>query len=70
MTIEQLLGMNRVICRRSDQLQYQENMQALSQLREGSKVIFNGTRGPTVGIVTKINYKSVIVLAEDNGMKQ
>ena len=45
-------------------------MQALSQLREGSKVIFNGTRGPTVGIVTKINYKSVIVLAEDNGMKQ
>ena len=70
MTIEQLLEMNRVICRRIDQLQDQKNMQALSQLRVGSKVTFNGPEGPTVGIVTKINRKSVIVLAEDDGMKQ
>jgi len=60
MSIDQLLEMNRVICRRIDQLQDQENMQALSQLRVG----------PKVGIVTKINRKSVIVLAEDDGMKQ
>jgi hypothetical protein len=60
MTIDQLLEMNRVICRRIDQLQDQENMQALSQLRVG----------PKVGIVTKINRKSVIVLAEDDDMKQ
>jgi len=60
MTIEQLLEINKVICRRIDQLQDQENMQALSQLRVG----------PKVGIVTKINRKSVIVLAEDDGMKQ
>ncbi len=70
MTIDQLLELNRVICRRIDQLQDQENMQALSQLRVGSKVTFNGREGPTVGIVTKINRKSVIVLAEDDGMKQ
>jgi len=70
MTIDQLLELNRVICRRIDQLQDQENRQALSQLRVGSKVTFNGREGPTVGIVTKINRKSVIVLAEDDGMKQ
>ena len=70
MTIEQLLEMNRVICRRIDQLQDQKNMQALSQLRVGSKVTFGGREGPKVGIVTKINRKSVIVLAEDDGMKQ
>jgi preprotein translocase subunit YajC len=70
MTIEQLLEMNRVICRRIDQLQDQENRQALSQLRGGSKVTFNGREGPKVGIVTRINRKSVIVLAEDDGMKQ
>ena len=70
MSIDQLLEMNRVICRRIDQLQDQKNMQALSQLRVGSKVTFGGREGPKVGIVTKINRKSVIVLAEDDGMKQ
>jgi preprotein translocase subunit YajC len=70
MSIDQLLEMNRVICRRIDQLQDQENIQALSQLRVGSKVTFGGREGPKVGIVTKINRKSVIVLAEDDGMKQ
>lgn len=45
-------------------------MQALSQLRVGSKVTFNGQEEPKVGIVTKINRKIVIVLAEDDGMKQ
>ena len=70
MTIDQLLELNRVICRRIDQLQDQENRQALSQLRGGSKVTFNGRAGPKVWIVTKINRKSVIVLTEDDGMKQ
>jgi hypothetical protein len=69
MSVDQLLEMNRVICRRIDQLQDQENMQALSQLRVGSKVTLNGREGPEVGIVTKINRKSVIVLADDD-MKQ
>ena len=70
MSIVQLLEMNRIICLRIDQLQDQENIQALSQLRVGLKVIFSGREGPKVGIVTKINRKSVIVLAEDDGMKQ
>jgi preprotein translocase subunit YajC len=69
MTIDQLLELNTVICRRIDQLQDEENMQALSQLRVGLKVVFSGRQGPKVGIVTKINRKSVIVLAEEDGMK-
>jgi hypothetical protein len=60
----------RPVCRRIDELQDQENGQALSQLRVGPKVTFNGRKGPTVGIVTKINRKSVIVLAEEDGLKQ
>ncbi|MFO7528717.1 MAG: hypothetical protein R6W86_07950 [Marinobacter sp.] len=69
MTIDQLLELNRMICRRIDELQDQESLQALSQLRMGLKVTFDGREGPVLGIVTKINRKSVIVLSED-GKKQ
>ena len=69
MNIDQLLELNRYICRRIDELQDQENLQALSQLRVGLKVTFEGRNGPVLGIVTKINRKSVIVLDED-GAKQ
>ena len=65
MSIDQLLELNRYICQRIDELQDQENLQALVQLRVGLKVPFSGRTGATVGIVTKINRKSVIVLAED-----
>jgi preprotein translocase subunit YajC len=65
LTLDQLLELNTFICQRIDELQDQENLQALSQLRVGLKVTFNGRSGPAVGIVTKINRKSVIVLAED-----
>lgn len=65
MSIEQLLELNRVICQRIDELRDQENIQALSQLRVGLKVTFEGREGPVLGIVTKINRKSVIVVAED-----
>ncbi len=69
MSIDQLLELNKVICQRIDELQDRETLQALSQLRVGLKVTFEGREGPVVGIVTKINRKSVIVLAED-GSKQ
>lgn len=69
MSIDQLLELNRYICQRIDELQDQENLQALSQLRVGLTVTFEGRDGPVLGIVTKINRKSVIVLAED-GAKQ
>ena len=69
MSIDQLLELNQHICRRIDELQEQETLQALSQLRVGLKVTFEGREGPVLGIVTKINRKSVIVLGED-GRKQ
>ena len=69
MSIDQLLELNRMICRRIDELQDQENLQALSRLHVGLKVTFESRTGLTMGIVTKINRKSVIVLAE-NGTNQ
>lgn len=68
MSIDQLLELNRLICRRIDQLQDQEIRQALNQLHVGLKVTFDGREGPMLGIVTKINRKSVIVVTES--MKQ
>ncbi|WP_193067684.1 hypothetical protein, partial [Halomonas sp. 3D7M] len=67
--IDQLLELNQYICRRIDELRDRENLQALSQLRVGLKVTFESREGPVLGIVTKINRKSVIVLDED-GRKQ
>lgn len=69
MSIDQLLELNKVICQRIDELQDRERLQVLSQLRIGLKVTFEGREGPVLGIVTKINRKSVIVLGED-GRKQ
>jgi len=69
LSIDQLLELNRFICQRIDELQEQEALQALSQLRVGLKVTFEGREGPVLGIVTKINRKSVIVLGDD-GKKQ
>jgi hypothetical protein len=66
LSIDQLLELNRVICRRIDELQDRDNLHALSQLRVGLKVTFQGREGSVLGIVTKINRKSVIVLGEDD----
>jgi len=69
MSIEQLLELNQYICQRIDELRDKETLQALMQLRIGMNVTFESREGPVLGIVTKINRKSVIVLAE-NGIKQ
>ena len=65
LSMDQLLELNRIICERIDALRDRENLQALSQLRVGLKVTFEGREGPVLGIVTKINRKSVIVLGDD-----
>lgn len=69
MSIEQLLELNQTICHRIEQLQEYEILKALSQLRVGQKVTFEGREGSVLGMITKINRKSVIVLGED-GRKQ
>lgn len=65
MSIDQLMELNHYICRRIDGLRKRENILALSQLRVGLKETFEGRDGPVLGIVTKINRKSVIVLGDD-----
>ena len=69
MSIDELLELNQYICQRIDELQEQETPQALSRLRVGLKVTFEGRERPVLGIFTKINRKSVIVLGEE-GRKQ
>ena len=54
MSIDQLLELNQYVCRRIDELRDQENLQALSQLRVGLKVTFEGREGPVLGIVMRI----------------
>lgn len=65
MSIDQLLELNQYICQRIDQLRDQETLQALMQLRVGMKVTFDSRSGPVAAIVTKINRKSVLLVAED-----
>ena len=49
MSIDQLLELNQYICQRIDELQEHETLQALSQLRVGLKVTFEGREGPVLG---------------------
>ncbi|MFO7527904.1 MAG: hypothetical protein R6W86_03740 [Marinobacter sp.] len=69
MSLDQSVELNHCICRRIDELRDRENLQALSQLRVGLKVTIEGQKGAVLGIVTKINRKSVFVPAE-NGTTQ
>lgn len=66
LSIDQLLELNQLICQRIDELQDRETLQALARLQVGMKVSFSGRSGAVMGIVIKINRKSVIVLAEDS----
>ena len=70
-TLDQLLELNYLICRRIDELREKETLQALVRLHVGMKVTFEARDGIKVGLVTKINRKSVIVLGkDDDGRKQ
>lgn len=67
LTLDQWLELNHLICRRIDELREKETLQALVRLHVGMKVSFEARDGIKVGLVTKINRKSVIVLGEDEG---
>ena len=65
LTLEQLLAMNKMICQRIRELRERKTLQALIELQLGMDVVFDTTEGPVFGIVTKINRKTVNVMAED-----
>lgn len=65
LTLEQLLDLNALVCRRIDELRARQDLQVLVQLHIGQQVQFEGHHGLIVGTVIKINRKTVIVLSDD-----
>ncbi|MEZ5489596.1 MAG: transposase [Gammaproteobacteria bacterium] len=65
MSLEQLLDLNEIICRRIDELRAHQDFNVLRQLRIGQKVHFDSAEGKIFGTIIRINRKTVIVLGED-----
>ncbi|MCE9684333.1 transposase [Halomonas alkalisoli] len=66
MSLDQLLALNDIICRRIDELQARQEMNVLSRLNLGQAVSFETREGQIFGRVIKINRKTVVVQSEDN----
>jgi len=66
MSLDQLLALNEVICRRIDELQARQEMDVLSRLTLGQAISFETREGQVFGRVIKINRKTVLVQSEDN----
>ena len=66
MSLDQLLALNDIICRRIDELQARQEMDVLSRLNLGQAVSFETREGQIFGRVIKINRKTVVVQSEDN----
>ena len=66
LTLDQLLELNELICRRIDELRAREDLDILRHLRLGQAVSFNSREGQVFGQVVKINRKTVVVHAEDH----
>ncbi|MBK8971240.1 MAG: transposase [Hahellaceae bacterium] len=66
LSIEQLLELNTIICRRIDQLRARADQDVLIKLRLGQEVHFQSREGQVFGRVIKINQKTVLVRSEDN----
>lgn len=66
LSIEQLLELNAVICRRIDYLRTRAAQDVLIKLRLGQEVHFQSNEGQIFGRVIKINQKTVVVRSEDN----
>ncbi len=65
LTIDQLLDLNDLICRRIDELRAREAMNAICRLRLGVPVHFDVSEGRVFGRVIKINRKTIVVESED-----
>jgi hypothetical protein len=65
LTIDQLLDLNDLICRRIDELRARQAMEAICRLRLGVQVHFDAAEGRVFGRVIKINRKTIVVESED-----
>jgi preprotein translocase subunit YajC len=66
MSLDQLLALNQIICRRIEELQARQELDVLSRLNRGQAVSFETREGRIFGRVIKINRKTVVVQSEDN----
>jgi len=65
MSLEQLLELNELVCRRIDELRAQQDFNVLRQLRTGQQAHFDSAEGRIFGTIIKINRKTVIFSSED-----
>ncbi|RDB42886.1 transposase [Halomonas sp. DQ26W] len=65
LTIDELLELNKLICRRIEELQARQELGVLSRLNLGQAVSFETREGQIFGRVIKINRKTVVVQSED-----
>ncbi|RDB41980.1 transposase [Halomonas sp. DQ26W] len=66
MSLDQLLALNDIICRRIDELQARQKMDVLSRLNLGKAVSFETREGQIFGRVIKNFRKTVVVQSKDN----
>jgi hypothetical protein len=66
LSLDQLLELNQLICRRIEALQARQELDVLSRLNLGQAVSFETREGQIFGRVIKINRKTVVVQSEDN----
>lgn len=66
LSLDQLLELNQLICRRIDELQARQEREVLSRLTLGQAVSFESRVGQVFGRVIKINRKTVVIQSEDS----
>ncbi|UYG06082.1 transposase [Halomonas sp. M4R1S46] len=66
MSLDQLLTLNQIICRRIEELQARQELGVLSRMNLGQVVSFETREGQIFGRVIKINRKTVVVQSDDS----
>ncbi|MBK5943640.1 hypothetical protein [Halorhodospira halophila] len=66
LSLDELLELNEIICRRIDELRARQDLDVLKHLRLGQEVSFESREGEVFGRVVKINRKTVVVHTEDH----
>jgi len=70
LSLDELLELNEIICRRIDELRARQDLDVLKHLRLGQEVSFESREGEVFGRVVKINRKTVVVHTEDHRQRK
>ncbi|TQE98317.1 MAG: transposase [Spiribacter salinus] len=66
LTLDELMELNELVCRRIDELRARQDLDVLKHLRLGQTVAFECREGEVFGQVVKINRKTVVIHADDH----